>query len=68
MRLEKEQRNQLLEWVAAGLETGEINKARGEFAAVYAFLCAQVDYYRKTRTVKPAGNAPSWRQWTVRRS
>jgi hypothetical protein len=51
MRLEKEQRNQLLEWVAAGLETGEINKRAAEFMPPFMVSRAQVDYYRKTRGV-----------------
>ena len=51
MRLQKEQRNQLLEWVAAGLESGEINHLAGTFAPPFSVSRAQVDYYRKTRKV-----------------
>lgn len=51
MRLKKEQRNQLLEWVAAGLETGEINLKAGELNPPFSVSRAQVDYYRKTRKV-----------------
>ena len=51
MRLKKDQRNQLLEWVAAGLETGEINQLAGNFDPPFLVSRAQVDYYRKTRKV-----------------
>lgn len=51
MRLKKAQRSQLLEWVAAGLETGEINTLAESFDPPFSVSRAQVDYYRKTRKV-----------------
>lgn len=51
MRLKKEQKSELLKWVAAGLETGEINGKAGEFDPPFRVSRAQVDYYRKTRKV-----------------
>ena len=55
MRLKKEQRNELLKWVAAGLETGEINDKAGAFDPPFRVSRAQVDYYRKTRDVNLKG-------------
>ena len=51
MRLQKGQKSALLEWVAAGLESGQINNMAGEFAPPFSVSRAQVDYYRKTRKV-----------------
>ena len=51
MRLKKEQRDELLKWVAAGLETGEINKCAADHLPPFMVSRAQVDYYRKTRGV-----------------
>ena len=51
MRLRKEQRNEILKWVAAGLETGEINENAGKFDPPFRVSRAQVDYYRRTRGV-----------------
>lgn len=51
MRLKKKQRSALLEWVAAGLETGEINQKAGTFHPPFSVSRAQVDYYRKTRGI-----------------
>ena len=51
MRLKKRQRSALLEWVAAGLESGEINQKAGIFDPPFSVSRAQVDYYRKTRGV-----------------
>jgi hypothetical protein len=52
MRLKREQKSVLQEWVAAGLETGEINAKAAEFEPQFSVSRAQVDYYRKTRKVK----------------
>ena len=52
MRLKKAQKNALQEWVAAGLETGEINSKAAEFEPPFSVSRTQVDYYRKTRGVK----------------
>jgi hypothetical protein len=52
MRLKREQKSVLQEWVAAGLETGEINAKAAEFEPPFSVSRAQVDYYRKTRKVK----------------
>lgn len=51
MRLQKAQKEKLLEWVAAGLESGEINKLAGAFSPPFSASRAQVDYYRHTRKV-----------------
>lgn len=51
MRLQKSQKSALLEWVAAGLESGQINRLAGEFDPRFSVSRAQVDYYRKTRKV-----------------
>ena len=51
MRLKKEQKEALLEWVAAGLETGEINQKAAASDQPFQVSRAQVDYYRKTRKV-----------------
>ena len=52
MRLKKAQKNALQEWVAAGLETGEINSKAAEFEPPFSVSRTQVDYYRKTRGIK----------------
>lgn len=52
MRLKREQKSVLQEWVAAGLETGEINAKAAKFEPPFSVSRAQVDYYRKTRKVK----------------
>lgn len=49
MRLRKAQKEQVLEWVAAGLQTDEINKRAAEFEQPFDVSRQQVDYYRKTR-------------------
>jgi len=51
MRLKKEQKNALLKWVAAGLESGQINSLAGEFSPSFSVSRAVVDYYRRTRKV-----------------
>jgi hypothetical protein len=52
MRLKKEQRNALQEWVASGLKTDEINLKAAEFEPPFSVSRALADYYRKTRNVK----------------
>lgn len=50
-KLTKNQRSELLKWVAEGLESDEINKRAAEFEPSFHVSRAQVDYYRKTRKV-----------------
>ena len=49
MRLKKAQKEKALEWVAAGLQTDEINARAAEFEPPFEVSRQQVDYYRKTR-------------------
>jgi hypothetical protein len=49
MKLKKSQKEKLLEWVAAGLKTDEINKLAQQFSLPFQVSRAQVDFYRKTR-------------------
>jgi len=49
MRLKKAQKEKTLEWVAAGLQTDEINARAAEFDPPFDVSRQQVDYYRKTR-------------------
>lgn len=51
MRLNKAQKKQLLQWVAEGLESGEINKRAARSKQPFSISRAQVDWYRKTRQV-----------------
>jgi hypothetical protein len=51
MKLNKRQREQLLVWVAEGLDTGEINKRAAKFKPAFSVTRQQVDHYRKTRDV-----------------
>lgn len=51
MRLEKRQRDEILKWVAEGLETDVINKRAALFEPPFLVSRGQVDYYRKTRRV-----------------
>lgn len=52
MKLRKKQREFLMEKVAEGLETGEINKLAAKFKPPFKVTRQQVDYYRKTLGVK----------------
>lgn len=52
MKLKKTQRTQLVEWIAEGLETGEINKRAARFKPPFNVTRQQVDHYRKTRDIK----------------
>lgn len=49
MRLKKSQKEQVLKWVAAGLQTDEINNKAAAFDDPFDVSRQQVDYYRKTR-------------------
>jgi hypothetical protein len=49
MRLKKAQKEQTLKWVAAGLQTDEINDKAATFDEPFEVSRQQVDYYRKTR-------------------
>jgi hypothetical protein len=52
MKLNKRQKEHLLKGVAEGLETDELNKLAKKFKPPYTVLRSQVDYYRKSRSVK----------------
>jgi hypothetical protein len=52
MRLNKSQREAVLQWIAEGLGTDEINRRASSFKPNFNVLRSQVDYYRKTRGVK----------------
>lgn len=52
MRLKKAQREQLLEWIAEGLDTGEINKRAAKFKPRFKVSTRLVTHYRKTRNIK----------------
>ncbi len=49
MKLRKAQKEALLQWVAEGLESDEINKRAAEFKPRFKVLRSQVTYYRKSR-------------------
>lgn len=49
MRLKKTQKEKVLEWVAEGLQTDEINSRAAEIVPPFNVSRQQVDYYRKTR-------------------
>ena len=51
-RLTREQQAKLLEWIAEGLETGEINSRAAVLQEPFNVGRSQVDYYRKTRNVR----------------
>lgn len=51
MRLNKAQKKKLLEWIAEGLQTDEINKRAARSKPPFSVSRAQVDWYRKTRAV-----------------
>ena len=52
MRLKKAQRKQLLQWIAEGLESDEINKRAAKFRPPFSVSRSQVEWYRKTRGIK----------------
>lgn len=49
MRLKKRQKERLLEWIASGLSSDEINSLAAESESPFSVLRSQVAYYRKTR-------------------
>ena len=49
MRLKKQQKEAVLKWVAAGLESGEIDRLAQEFDPPFTISRQSVDYYRKSR-------------------
>jgi len=51
MRLKKAQKDVLLEWIAAGMKTDEINKRAAEYKQPFNVSRQQVDGYRKRRKV-----------------
>jgi hypothetical protein len=52
MRLKKAQKEAVLQWIAEGLESDEINKRAAKFKPRFTVSRSQVDWYRKTRGVK----------------
>lgn len=51
MRLKKAQKDKVIEWVAAGYLTNEINDRAAEFDPPFEVSNQQVDWYRKSRRV-----------------
>ena len=51
MRLKKAQKEKVIEWVAEGLDTPEINDRASTFGEPFSVSRAQVDYYRRSRQV-----------------
>ena len=51
MKLRKKQKEALLQWIAEGLETGDINERAAKFKPRFKVSRSQVDYYRQTRDV-----------------
>jgi hypothetical protein len=51
MKLNKKQKEILLEWIAEGLQSDEINKRAAAFKPSFQVIRQQVDFYRKTRGV-----------------
>lgn len=51
MKLTKRQRTRLLEWIAEGVDSGEINKRAAKQKPPFQVTRQQVDYYRETREV-----------------
>lgn len=52
MRLEKDQKAKLLEWVAEGLRTDEINKRAAQEIPPFNVSRGQVAFFRETRGIK----------------
>lgn len=50
-RLKKVQREAVLQWIAEGLETDEINQRAAKFKPRFKISSRQVTHYRKTRNV-----------------
>lgn len=51
MRLKKTQKEKVLEWVAEGLQTDEINERAAAELPPFHVDRQQVDYYRRTRSI-----------------
>lgn len=51
IRLRKKQKEALLQWIAEGLETDEINQRAASFKPTFEVNRSQVDYYRSTRKI-----------------
>lgn len=49
MRLKKGQKEAVIKWIAAGLQSDEINERAVEFTPPFSVSRQQVDYYRRTR-------------------
>jgi len=52
MRLKKAQKEATLKWIAAGLQSDEINALAEEFDPPFSVSRGQVDYYRQTRGIE----------------
>ena len=52
MKLTKAQRERVLEWIAEGLQSDEINKRAAKCKPPFVVSRQQVDHYRKTRDVR----------------
>lgn len=52
MRLDKKQKEALITWVAAGLESDEINKRAAKFKPPFKVSRNTVKYYRQSRDIK----------------
>lgn len=52
MRLKKSQKIKVIEWIAEGLQTDEINKLAEEYNDPFRVSRQQVDHYRKTRKIQ----------------
>ncbi len=51
MRLKRQQKRELLKWVAEGLSSNEINERAERFNPPFSVSKQQVDYYRQTRRI-----------------
>ena len=54
MRLKKAQKEKLLEWIAEGLTSDEVNNRAADFEDPFNVSRQQVDHYRKTRGIEIA--------------
>jgi len=51
VRLKKGQKEAVLKWIAAGLESDEINERAAEFTSPFNVSRGQVQFYRRTRQI-----------------
>ena len=51
MKLKKGQKEAVLKWIAAGLESDEINERAAEFASPFNISRGHVQFYRRTRQI-----------------